>query len=369
LEKNETLTRESNEGNYRFIAENDSKIFQTRIKHPVAGLKSGDEILVGNPYMSSIDMLAFMKDNSTSVEPSFRIWNGKDFDDYSVDTTTGQVTPTVPGSSLHIAPLQGFFLTYKGTNDIIFNVENISTVRPAGSSLNLRSAVETKEENILRIKAENGSAASHAVIGYKEGTSNNIIHEKNVQKLFSPNSYVPEVYSLAGEIPASILFINNKGEVIVPLGIKTGRTGEIHLTFSGMNNYIKASKIELIDARENRTIDLTGKSSYTYTFNHTETGIQNGRFSLRISNSTTALPEVNGSDELKVYSDSKGIYIVTSSSDPVEKVEVYDIQGRKLYESRSNSGYYPMQENHGNSPLIVKVLTKYNQKSVKLNSF
>jgi c-di-GMP-related signal transduction protein len=83
----------------------------------------------------------------------------------------------------------------------------------------------------------------------------------------------------------------------------------------------------------------------------------------------TALSEVNASDEVKVYGDSKGIYVVTSFSDPVQKVEVYNIQGRKVYESASNSGYYSFEGNHGNSPLIVKVKTNNIVKTIKINNF
>jgi len=247
-----------------------------------------------------------------------------------------------------------------------FNVANISKVRPTGTASNLRSSHQTKENNLLRIKAENNSAASYMVIGYKDNTSAGFDPGKDVRKLFSPHAYVPEIYSLAGEIPTDINFINAGGEIIVPLGIKTGQTGEIRLTFSGMDNYRKAAKIELIDALENRKIELTGKPSYTYTFNHTETGAGNGRFSLRFGDSMTALPDIDNPDNLKVYGNSKGIYVITSPADPVQQVIIYDLQGKKLFESSSGASYYPFPKNYGQSPVIVKVITKNQVKTVKI---
>jgi len=362
----ESVAREENNGNYRFAPEsyiNHEWAFQNPIIHLTTDLNAGDEFLVGNPYMSSIDMAEFCKENP-SVEPSFRIWNGKDFDTYSVDISTGQVTPTKLGTSPYISPLQGFFLKYTGSGDVSFDVEKISTVRQT-LAFNLRSSQDNEEKNILRIKAENSYSASYAVIGYKNGASNGYNPHEDVQKLFSPFDYVPSIYSLADETPVDFNFINDSGNITIPLGIKTGQTGEISLTFTGMDNYSKASRIELIDALENKTVDLTGESSYTRSFNNTETGILNGRFSLRISTSTTSLPDINSSDNLNVYENSKGIYVV--SSEPVQKLEIYDFTGKKLYETNSDTKYYPLQDNLVNSPLIVRVITKDNAKTIKIN--
>jgi len=362
----ETVTREANDGNFRFAPESyagGSWVFQNPIIHPVTNLNAGDEFLVGNPYMSSIDMVEFCKNNA-SVEPLFRIWNGDDFDDYSVDIATGEVTLSNAETSPYIAPLQGFFLKYAGSGNVSFDVTKISTVRQT-TAFNLRSSQDAGEKNLLRIKAENGSSVSYAVIAYKDGASNGYNSREDVQKLFSPFDYVPSIYSLADETPVDINFINNNGNIIIPLGIKTGQTGNIQLTFTGMNNYSIAAKIELIDALENKTVDLTGKSSYACSFNNTETGIQNGRFSLRISSSITSLPDINSADNLNIYGNSKGIYVI--SSEPVQQLEVYDLSGRKLYESNTDARYYPLHDYSDNFPLIVKVMTKNMVKTVKTN--
>jgi hypothetical protein len=284
-----------------------------------------------------------------------------------VDIENDEAISTAPYDlSRYLSPLQGFFLTYN-EGQVLFDVENISVVRPASESNNLlRSAPEKEKENILRIKAENNLAASYSLIRYKAEVSNSFNRGKDVKKLFSPLDYVPEVYALVGEIPTDIRYINNNGDIIVPLGLKTEKTGEVKLTFNGMNDYLKASKIEFIDAQEQQTIDLTGMESYTYSYNHTVRGVMNGRFSLRFSNSMTALPDIDESGNLKVYNDSQGIYVISSATDPVQQVIVYDLHGRKIYESFLNTGYYPLQRNLYDSTWIVKVITKNEVKTVKL---
>jgi len=367
--KSITHLREPNNGNYRFAPEiynGKTWDFQKTINHPVNGLKSGVYFLAGNPYMSSIDMVRFCRDNENSIDHSFNVWNGKNFDIYTVDIESGEVTMTNDEEgSPFISPLQGFMLKYSGKGDVEFNVENISTVRPANTDFNLRSAGKTTEENIIRIKAENKQASSYTVIGYKEGAKADFVSGKDAQKIFSPLEYVPEIYSLAGDIPTAINFIDSREDIIIPLGIKTEQTGEIKLTVKGMDNYFKTKKIEFVDALENKIIDITGKESYSYTFNNTEKGIKNGRFSLRLRSDLTSIPDVNGSDNLNVYGDSKGIYVISSS--PVQKVEIYDLTGIRLYESNLDAKYYPLNDKlSSHSPFIVKVITKSGVKTVKI---
>jgi hypothetical protein len=372
--------REANNGNYRFTPETYNSgagrwEFPQIIYRPGTGIGGSDDILIGNPYMSSINMAAFLDDNNTTLlTNSYKIWNGSAFISY---TRSGNMFIPTDGTSSysHIAPMQGVFVTtvsaYAGAGNVAqFDVTKISTTRPAYESSNLRS--ETAEENLLRIKAENDRAASYMLIGYNENAGVGFVENLDVRRLFTPNDATTnlrftEIYALADETPADVRYVNNKGEVVVPIGIRTNRTGAITLTFTGMNNYSKAKKIELYDAKENRTIDLTGKSSETYTFNNTESGFQNGRFSLRFDNSVTSLPDVI-SDILKVYGDSNGIYVVSSTSDPVEQVIVYSFLGRKLFESASGANYYPLQDAFANAPLIVKVITKNGMKTVKLNA-
>ena len=369
--KSVSVKRESNSGNFRFTAEkfNSSKSvweFQNTIVHPADGLVKDGYFMVGNPYMSSIDMVEFLRDNENSVHNSFLLWNGDNFISCSIDLGTGNILEADESDMRYTAPLQGFFLKYKGEGgDIEFNVKNISTVRPSGNSFKLRSVQETKEENILRIKAENSYSVSHAVIVFKENTSAGFDKKDDVQKLFSPLGQVPSIYSLASNIPVDINFIGNKSDVVIPLGIKTDQTGETKLTFTGMDNYSKALKIELVDALENKTIDLTKKASYTYSFNNTVKGVTNGRFSLRISTSTTSLIDVNSDNDLKIYGSTKGVYVV--STEPVIKLEVYDLSGIRVYENGMNLNFYPLPANLSNSPLIVKVITKNLVKSEKVN--
>ena len=367
----EDVVREDNKGNYRFapeIYEEEKKEWSFPAKtYHITDAEKDAEFLVGNPFMSLIDMHDFLnnKNNKNNIYDSYRIWDGDDF--ISAKLIENDIV-TLDGKSKmrYVNPQQGFFLKAKesGRNiNIEFDVEEISKVREQPSES--RNVEENKEENLLRIKAENDRSAAYTVIGYIEGATADYKSGEDVGKLFSPLSYVPSIYSLAGDMPVDFNFINNSGEIIIPLGIRTKRKGEINLTFTGMDNYTKASKIEFIDALDNKTIDITGKTSYNYSFNHNETGISNGRFSIKISHSITSLEDVYSKNELKIYGASEGIYVV--SSEAVQKLEVFDFSGKKIYETTSDAKYYPLQGYSGDTPLIVRVMTNSGVKTVKIN--
>jgi len=77
------------------------------------------------------------------------------------------------------------------------------------------------------------------------------------------------------------------------------------------------------------------------------------------------LPDIDGDDLLNVYGSTKGIYVI--SYEPVKKLEVYDLTGRRIYESNSDAKYYPLPNNLSNSPLIVRVTTNNAVKTVKVD--
>ena len=384
----EERTRNANAGEYRFIAETPNgtgwNVGQT-VTHTLSNVKAGEDFLVGNPFMSALDMAAFLTANSSRVQDHYRIWDWAEhtFITYKYNgaggfTATKESDGTTPATlnAGYVAPLQGFFLTtavdINGLNQpaATFDANLISTIRPANTASNLRSA--PAEENVIRIKAENDWAASYMYVGYDANATDGFKRGTDVQRLFSSgnnndNDYTPEIYALTGDnIPTDIRFISDsKTPLIVPLGIKMNYDCKIRITVSGMNNYQKAKKIEFVDAK-GQTTDLTGMSSFTCTFDNTGEGaIINGRFSLRISQTTTLLPAFSAED-LKIYGNSTGFYVITPTSDRVQQVMVYDFQGRLLFESETGASYYPMAHGIGERPYIVKAITKNNVRVVKI---
>ncbi|MDR0799456.1 MAG: IgGFc-binding protein [Dysgonamonadaceae bacterium] len=370
----DTYVREANGSANRFITETYGTkwTFTNPVTHSIAGLNDGDEFLVGNPYMSSIDAVEFVNDNAGIINPSFRTWNGTTFVSYSVSGTT--VTPSAPvGDSRYIAPMQGFMLTKGATaGDVKFDVTKISKTRPTGTASTLRNANENTESNTIRIQAENDGNSSYLAIVQRDNASNNFREDEDVRKLFTPYTEVPEIYALARDIPVDINFINNLSETTIPLGLRTQQTGTITFTFTGMDRYMQGGKIIFEDALENKAVDLTGKSSYTYSFDNQTKGIQNGRFFLRLAAMPTYIQTASPGEDIKVIAGASGITIYSQTNDPVRKITVFDLQGQKLYESRENGNGRTVVIPAGSfdaRQVIVRIVTDKQTRNVKLNNF
>jgi hypothetical protein len=191
------------------------------------------------------------------------------------------------------------------------------------------------------------------ILVHRQGAGNGFRQGEDVRKLFSPYDYVPEVYALADETPVDIDYINHTGEVTVPLGIKTGQTGDTRFTFTGMDNYNQASKITFTDVLLEQEIDLSGKASFTYEFDNQVEGIQNARFFLNFQASPTALKDLKELKDLKIYSDDQGIHII--SPDNIRKITLYNLQEQKIYEnSIAGSRSYSIRENFDSPRIIVR---------------
>jgi hypothetical protein len=181
---------------------------------------------------------------------------------------------------------------------------------------------------------------------------------------------VPEVYTLAGEIPIDINYINNAVEAIVPLGLKTSQSGNTTFTFTGMDGYTRASEIVLTDMLLNKEIDLSNLASFTYSFENNVKGVQNDRFFIRFISSATSLSSTGEEEYIQIYSGSSGIIVNTPTSDPIREIRVCDLQGRVLYEKKV-SGIRASRIPHDfdTDLVIVRVKTQNRVESKKVVTF
>jgi hypothetical protein len=338
-----------------------------------AALDEDVEILIGNPYMSSIDFVAFLEDNEDVIEPYYRLWNGTDFFVAAVDEddvpggVAGTIITTGDDPSVgYIAPMQSFFVTLKTSrpnNTITFDVTR-NVVSPA--PITLRSS--TAEENIIRIQAQNNEFTAETLIAKRAHATDSYRPSEDVYKLFSQKLNVPEIYTIADKYALVMNFVKGESELTIPLGLKTNLLGATKLTLSGMTHYA-ADKIELIDVVANQTIDITHSDSYEYAFNNLTQGVKEGQFYLRILHSTTGINTPSEGNNLYVSRNQEAINVVSTSTDKIKQISIYDLLGRTLYENDAvNSDLYAVQDRWTNEKfLLVKVITEQGVQSVKLS--
>jgi hypothetical protein len=356
---------------YRFLGEP----YTAPLTYPVPAeiSASGGEILIGNPYMSTINFVRFLEDNPDVIYPNYRLWDGSQFFVANVDgssvVTANETAGENPG---YISPLQSFFVTVKpaalrsGHNFLTFDVEK-NVVQPAPASTpRLRSGTASAEENIIRIHAQNNGFTSETLIGKRANARDGYHASEDVYKLFSQKLNVPEIYTVADKYALVMNFIQGESELTIPLGLKTNAVGQTKLTLTGMANY-EAGKIEFVDMAANRTIDITDKDSYEYSFNNQTQGVKEGQFYLRIQHSPTGINTPEPAD-LHIYRNQEEISILSVSADKIRQIAVYDLTGRKLYGNGSvNSDRYSVKDRWPDEKvLVVKVITEQKVQSVKL---
>ncbi len=361
--------RGDNDKAYRFIVE---EYENGAWQFPVTSTKTientnnvGIEALVGNPYMSTIDFTELYADNSSNIQPQYRLWTGDGF--VTVTLANGQVTSSDGQLDQYISPMQSFFILTQdgsGTFDLVYNVENITVPRPIDSGSQLRSQV--RERNILRIKAENDLYSSHTLIGKSEAASDAYVAGEDVYKLFSQKTSVPEVYTLMDNYALEMNFIESD-YLLIPVGLKTQKTGATKFTFTGMDMY-DAEKIEFIDSYLSQTIDLTGKDRVEYEFNNMIQGAYTGRFFIKFSaDDLTVNLEPETQLNIEAYRNENGIFITTASDNAITQVIAYDMLGNIIYRNDAvNTNLFTLNNRIEVNPVVVKVVTERGVANIKL---
>jgi len=341
----------------------------------------GSFALMGNPFMAALDFDEFCKDpaNSGTIKDIYHIWIDNAYKSYS--STYGYLgTDENLQLTKDIAPLQGFIVEkieespYPSPQFRYTEAPPELTFKDSWAKVNndavLRSSANAG--NRLDIIARNPEAGVRTLIAQAEGGQDEF-GNLDARKIINEISKVPEIYTLkpyqGNSVAVSINVINN-GDLLIPVGLATSYSGNITLTFSGMESYSAA--ISLIDAETNRTIDLTGLASYEYAFNYTpktingEATVCEDRFFIRISKSATGLIETIVG-KVNVFESNGLIRIVSGTANPVKEVSVFDLQGMLLYkEVALNAISHTVNKSFPAGAYIVKVVSEKNTENVKL---
>jgi len=333
----------------------------------------GSFALTGNPYMAALDFDALYANaaNASVIKPCYQIWTDN-------GTTKGYVAYTQTGYSglitdhsltNYIAPLQAFLVENSGSSTAapLQFTEGMTSVNTAAA---LRSS--GVEGNKLDIIARNPVAGVLTFIAKRDGGQDEF-GNMDARKIINGVTDVPEIYTLKPYNGNSIAVganVINTGDLLIPVGLATSYTGDITLSFSGMDSY--DANLSLVDAATNSEIDLTGLASYDYTVNYTPKTV-NGtatatedRLFIRISKTVTGLTGT-AIEKANVYESNGFIQAVSGASNPIKEVEVYNQQGALIYKNSSiNAISYTVDRNLPVGAYIVKVISEKSADNVKI---
>ncbi|MFV5694406.1 T9SS sorting signal type C domain-containing protein [Flavobacterium sp. LB3P122] len=313
--------------------------------------------LIGNPYPSAIDADVFIKMNAGMTNGTIYLWthntaitnNVYTSDDYAVYNLSGGVGTSAalklgvnnskPDGK--IASSQAFFVTsISGNGAAVFN----NSMRVIGNNTNFFKSNSIKKNYGLNIKKDrvwldltnSRGAFKQILIGYIEGATND--YEPGFDgESFDGNAYI-NFYSINQD---KNLVIQGRAlpfrkTDIVPLGYSTTIEGVFTINIDAVDGLLSSQSILIEDKLNSTIFDL---KSGSYTFN-TKIGTFNNRFVLRYTDKTLATDEFEIENNSVLVSNKNKLIQVNSSSDIIDKVIIYDLSGRKIYQKNNINNLY-----------------------------
>ena len=347
------------------------------IGKPHNGVYNGNDLavvpnrdyLLGNPYPSAIDADKFLNDvnNAAILQGTIYFWThnsepvaaqgtttykyaASDYASYNKTggAGTGGVIAGTGGKIPNgkIAAGQGFFVRAIGTGKVLFNnsmrlaatqttyLDN-SQFFKLDTGKNAVAAVSTTEKNRVWLNLTNTEGAfKQILVGYITGATNEY-DNGFVGVTYNGNSFV-DFYSVNQDknlvIQGRALPFVKKDSVA--LGYNTTIKGDFKISIDQVDGIFTTQNVLLEDKELKVQHDLK-KEAYTFT---TEKGTFNNRFVLRYVDKNAVdeviIPEVPGEDSntAVMVSVKEGEIRINSTLTKLDKVVVYDVTGRKLFQ-------------------------------------
>lgn len=272
---------------------------------PDALHQRGDYYLIGNPYMATIDMQLFFKDNP-NLYAKYWILEGGELNAYGNDGTDNL------GS---VAPMQAFFVKASTggvlLGNIVFRPSQCITIFNTNTKVNRRHTA-------LTLHARHAQGVSTARVLTDDAANNDFDDSEDVEVIFDHELVkAPQIYTVSGNRAAAINHLTSLRNV--PLGVEAETDEEVAFSVSGTN--LLPAPLYLLDAKTNQYTLLTDSVKVMLQPN------QVGRYFLT-SNMSEANPVQT---DLRCYSVHAGkVVAATTEGDLLTSIDVFDILGRHL---------------------------------------
>ena len=322
-----------------------------------ATTQSGDYFLVGNPFMTNMDIKGFLDANKETLDQK-----------YWLITANSQIAGTFEGvegistgdseSDATVAPMQGFFVKLKeevevnpenGERTIKLNYnESMMRRKASDSGTSIQSTTRSGGSGLeaIRIVAENdGLVSSSALIatGYEPNSM------KSVEAIDNRGLDIPStVYTIGNGQALSINFCNDAEGV--EIGLAADDDTETVIRFEGVQPGCDLSLLDKVDYSltslyDGMEIQLKGAAA--------------GRYFLTRS---TGIEEVYSGIEWSVEGNTLVVYDRSYSGSL--DVKVYDTLGREAASERSNGDTIRVALPHG--VYVVEITNASERKSAKI---
>ena len=272
--------------------------------------------IVGNPFTSNLDLEEFFRVNTNLEKKYWKI--GPDGPVVGAADQEGNWISTGLGV---LAPYQAMFVQgaagdESGTVQFTSDMEKLTVMPDDGG------ADESAPAPAMMVKARGERGASTAALAFCSTADNDYADVEDAQlmtDIAGNGGGEPYVYTVAGDVAASVNRVKNTGQV--PLGLFAGDGDVTQLTFTGVGALAEPT---LYDTETDTETPLTEG------FTLSVSGPSHGRYFIRAKGSgATGIADVtaDGADGgVSVYSPEKGTVVVSSGAG-ITAVDVYSVGG------------------------------------------
>jgi hypothetical protein len=304
-------------------------------------------VLIGNPFLSHLDFEKFADRNSGLIKPEYKLAcgvaasDGKVRDFISRFKKDGTYINSEGDSILtsYIPPMQAFVVVSKVSAPLTLKADIRETAVSEGSA-KLRSAGgNSLPDRSLLISALRGEEAGRVLLLHRDGASNNYVSSEDSYKLFS-ESDSSSVMAYTRSSDGYALDINSFGDfgAGIPVGIRTGKPGEIRLQFSGMDSFDAGTGIYLHDMLTGESVSLSEADEYV--FEKYDSNLYMDRFYLTFSSLTDMQGRAAISKILLQRLAPQTVRIASDNGSPLGRVQIIDIRGRVLVLQEAGESSY-----------------------------
>jgi hypothetical protein len=327
--------------------------------------------LVGNPYPSTIDAVAFvaanpnitgtlyfyahsLSMNANGVFPqgtNYAVWNSTG--PTASTSSVLQPTPEIPNGIIQVG--QGFFV--KATVAGTINFTNAMRVTNNANQF-LRSTTVEKNRLWLNLKTGTGTDINQILVGYITGATQGVESNYDGLSFGNTGSFLSSKidgadYAIQGR---SLPFDSSD---IVPLGFKASTAGNYTIALTNSDGLFDGNQeVFLQDNLMGITHDIIG-SAYSFS---SQIGTFDARFSLVYTN-TLGVDESNfAPNSVKVYKEGEWFRVKTNGI-VMQEVRVFDLAGRLIFKQSGINDSTTLLEglSQVNQMLLVKIISQENQ--------
>lgn len=322
--------------------------------------------MIGNPYPTIVSADSFITENLANIDTALYFWRrrnnvtgeGDTGSFYAVYNPLGGTAPSEssaePNGLIQVG--QGFLVQATTGSEVIFNSSMKASDNFDGQFFRNASSSEIEKHRVWVNLTDNEGVFSQLLVGYAEGASN--------EKDGFDGKYINDsAVALTSLIDNDEYTIQAKAlpfstEDIIPLGFKIVNAGEYTIAIHQIDGLFGEGQLVYLEDTFTTTIHNLTDSAYTFS---AEAGDFKNRFVLRFTDETMSIDQPLNPNAIAVITNDNLIRI-NSGSFEMEKVVIFDIQGRKLFEQNEiNSSEFSIESiSKNNSVLIIQIVDDNN---------